>query len=614
MATTTERLAILIEANASKAIAEFRQVGGAAQGLQNNLGKSGGALSTMGTQLGGLFGGGGALGAGIAAASTAATALAAFIAGGVTGFLDLAKTVDDFRRITGTSAEDASRLVAAFDDVGVEAGAAGAAIFQLEKRLGANNDLLNAYGITVARNTSGQTDMVETILRIGDAYRGTSDPIQRASILTTAFGKSGAAIAPLLERTRGTIEDMFASAEQTNQIFTSADLIAAREYREAIDDMQDSFRGLQREAGEGLVPFLTDAAGLATTLLQRISDIVKGPPADEGGFWNTLATGIHESLQAAGGLLSFLPRIGDAADSAADGMESLVEEVDDLANAVSKAVDADRSLAASQRGLEADRRSLTDAQEDYDDLLKQGAVNTDKLADAERSLAAATRSVGSAQRERTKAQDEYNDALAAFIALPTDTNADNLADAQDNLADADDNVANANDRLTESQANLAKAKAGDPDYQEKLADAKQRVADQTQRVADAEYQLGERTLASIKAHDAETEALTGKADAAERLLANYTLLIAQYPALAPVLGAQIPALTEATAPGGAGGVSAGGLFSTGTSLPYTPVAPSSAGGLLTSGSPVTNNNTFNITAPATIDPMNLSNAIVWNLN
>jgi hypothetical protein len=615
MATVTERLAIQIEANASKAIAEFRQVGGAAQGLQGNIGKAGGALSNLTGQLGGLFGGaggGGALGAGIAAASTGAAALATFIASGVSGFLDLAKQVDDFRRITGLTAEDASRLVAVFDDVGVEASAASAAIFQLEKRLGSSTALLGGFGIQVARTVTGQTDMVETILRIGDAYKGLADPVQKAQLLTTAFGKTGASIAPLLERPREVIESMFDSAERTNQIFSSADLLMARQYREAIDDLQDSFRGLQIEAGQNLIPFLVDAASLATKLLGRVNDVVAGPPKDQGGFWNFVADTMHAGLRATGDLISLLPGVGDAAEEASAGLGPTVQDVEDLGDAVAKMVDADRALASAHRGLEADQRALADAQKDYNELLTKGAVDAEKVADTQRSLAEATRSVGHAQREQRDAQREFNKAAAAADILGTDTALEKKQDAADNLADANDSLTSAIERQNTAQKELDKARAGDPDYQDKLAAAKQKVADQTQRIADAEYQVGQKSLASIGAHKAEEEALIGKAEAAERLLADYTLLIAQHPEVAAVLGPQIPVLTEAAKPGGAGGASLGGLFGSGAALPFTPavpiVVPSG-----TAGSPTTNN-TFNITAPATIDPLNLANAILWNLN
>src|SRR3954466_5067087 len=116
---------------------------------------------------------------------------------------------------------------------------------------------------------------------------------------------------------------------------------------------------------------------------------------------------------------------------------------------------------------------------------------------------------------------------------------DKLTDASNNLADANDNVADSQDRQKAAQADLDKAKAGDPDYQQHLADAKQNVADATQGVADAEYNLGKNSQANIAAHDAETKALSDKADQAERLLADYTALIAQHPELAVVLAPQI---------------------------------------------------------------------------
>lgn len=592
----TERLAIVVEANADKAIASFRQVGAAAKGMAGPVGQVGGLMQGVSGQLKGL-----AQAAGPTLFLAAAGAIAGFAASSVKAFADLAAEVENFQRVAGGTTEDASRLVAAFDDVGVDSAAAAAGVFQLEKRLVASGDKLADFNIVAIKNRQGLTDMSATLLSVGDAYKATADPAQRAALLTAAFGKTGQALVPLLERSREEIKGFFDDAEGSGQILSREDILRARQLREAMDDLQDSLRAIQIEAGRGLIPAITAVVGLVEKLADKVGDAVSGPDKEDTGVWATLTEGTHEAIQ-------FLEGLFGASNEANHALSELEAQVGSLGTALQGSINADRALDASKRGLAADQRGLADATKDYNTLLKEGAVDAEKVADAQRSLAEATRSVGHAQREQTKAQDEFNEAAAAAAILGTDTAFDKKQDAADNLADANDSVASALERQTEAAADLAKAKAGDPDYQDKLADAKQRVADNTQKIADAEYDVGQKALAAVTAHDAETEALAGKAAAAERLIADYNTMIALHPEVA---GALQPAITAAEG--------ALGFSNPGSRSPVLGVGPTSGGGIL-GGNPVpltgTDNRVITITNNFTtpVDAAQISGKMLWDLN
>lgn len=527
------------------------------------------------------------------------TGLVTMAVASVNAFNDLALSVQNFQRVAGGTAEDASRLVAVADDVGISAEAAAGGVFQLAKRIESSGDTLGDFGVHAARTAAGNVDMSETLLRVGDAYKEIQDPAQRAALLTAAFGKQGTTLIPILERTREDIEGMFAGAAATGQILSQEDIQKAQEYRESMDDLQDAWNELMLRGGEVLVPFLTDIANGITKisdLADKVQDFLNIDPSESsfaagGGVgsvldqWKNKLFGIeaptNNAKEAQKGLAQTAREVKEAAEEQAKALDT----VDKALNA---AVSADRALSQSQRGL-------VDARDDLNDLLKEGAVNTEKVASATRSLNQAQRSLTSAQRDQARAQEEYNDAQAAFLALPSDTNADQLADANDNLADANDSVANAQDRVIDAQAELAKAKAGDPDYQEKLADARQKVAD-------AEYAVSQNTLATVKAHDEAAIAVASHGEAAKTLLAQYDGLITRAPQVAAALTPLLSLL---------------GLSGIGPGAPVTPSPailappPPAAGNL----SPVTNQqNTFNITASDTIDPVTLARKIIWELN
>lgn len=586
MATLTERLAIVVDANAGKAIAEFKQLGAATKGIGGDIGRAGGLVQKFGGTLGAI----GQAAGPAAAVGLVGAAFGKFATDGVQAFASLASEVAEFRRVAGGSAEDASKMVAAFRSVGIDASTAAGAVFQLEKRLGANSDKLATFGIQAQKNAKGQTDMTATILTVADAYKRIQDPIQRAALLTAAFGKQGTTLIPLLGKSREEIERFFEAAGKHGQILTDADLKQARDYKLAMRDLSEAFKGLEIQAGKTLVPFLTSLAHTtegAVGLIGTLQDALHVPDPESGhqGLGGWLDALIHHDGQtkkttesthhlgdAMGEIGTLLGGFKTNAEEAADGIA-------DLDKALSSAADAEHSLADAHR-------NTIDAQADYNELLKQTAVDAEKVADAQRSLAEATRSVGHARREQADAKREFDKASAAAGILGTDTALEAKQEAADNLADATDSLASALDRQKSAQADLDKARAGDPDYQEKLAAAKQKVADAT-------FAESQRALASATAHDAEAKALKDNADQAQALYDKYQALIQQHPEVALALAGNIAAL--------------------GPALPAPappPPAPAILGPPVPDRGPVNITNHFNYPA----DPAQIGRNIIWNLN
>lgn len=596
----TERLAIVLETvGTSSVVRDFEKVSGATKGLGDKaLGasKSLKGLAGSAPELTGLL-----QGAVVGAAAAAGTALVAFGVDAVNTWYELGQQVLAFQRASGATAEQSSALIAAFDDVGISAETGSKAIFQLGKRLEENSAKLATFGVSAAKSADGNTDLAGTLKNVADAYTQTADPAKRAELLTAAFGRTGQELIPILERGREGIDAMFASAANTGQIFTEEDIQKVKDYQAAMDNLDDAMREVSLNTGKSLVPALANVANSFSSILNKLNDI------GQTKVWNRLEAPIGGLISPVLGLSAAAQKlfgIFDSGDTSPAKLERQMKEareaadedaqaLDQLERALQKTEQADETLATSTRGL-------ADARKDLSKLQKEGAVDEEKVADAVRSHDSAVRSLNASQRDQSRAQEDYNAALADFQRFGSDDAADKLADAKDKLADANDSVANAQDREKDTAAELAKAKAGDPEFNDKLAAAKQKVAD-------AEGKVSEATLGSIEAHDAAADALEGHAAQAQALLTKYEGLIARAPVVAAALQPLIGLLNQATAvatpsPGGP----PGGLL-TGPSLGnLSPLVPATAG--------TTTNNTFNITAPDTIDPMNLARSIIWNLN
>lgn len=608
----TERLAILLETvGTSTVVRDFEKVGGATKGLDSKATAASGSLKGLagvGGQLSSSFGGM----AGVLSASVAGwTAIIALGTQAVGTFTDLAQQTLAFQRASGATAEEASALIAVFDDLNISADGGTKAIFNLGK----NVEKLGKFGVAASRDTQGNVDLVETLLDVGDAYRATEDPATRAQLVQTAFGRSGREVIPILEQERSAIEALFAGAAATGQILSQEDIDRAEEYRMAMDEFGDSLRAVAIAAGQTLVPILTEVVDILTKLVNLGRDVGDLPYI--GDLMRNVAKGAfawaNGSNEAAGAQRELEGRAREVADA-------IVEEekaVDDLGKALFGVTSAQRAYDASVRQVGAADRDLADARKDYNKLLREGAVDEEKVADARLRLNEATRSLGSAQRALTRSQEEFNDAQAAFLALPSDTNADKLSDATDNLADAKDGVASASEREKDAATDLAKARAGDPLFNEKLTAAKQKLTDAEIDLADAQYTQAQRAF-ELNGKLTEQNTLLGEnAGAVATLRSEWAALLALRPELEPFLAGVMAALGGASVsqlalPPPATGRETRYGVSPQEALGLTGSAPAPSGGG-TSAVKTVGDIVINISEAVT-NPAELARQIIWNLN
>jgi hypothetical protein len=147
-----------------------------------------------------------------AVAATGAAALGAVLVKlGVDSFntfKTVVEQVDAVADVTGSSAEEASKLVGVFKGVGIDATAGASAMAKLAKAVGTNEAGLLKYGIVVARNADGTANLNGTLLNVASAYQATTDPAERAALASAVFGKSWADMVDVLEKSRSKISEL----------------------------------------------------------------------------------------------------------------------------------------------------------------------------------------------------------------------------------------------------------------------------------------------------------------------------------------------------------------------------------------------------------------------
>ena len=359
MAITREKLELLITGDARDAVMAMRQAAGAAGGLDDSVGASATKMSRLGAAAGAASD---HIRQNLGAYSVAAVAgLTAAAVASIREFTTLADKVRDFSRFAGVSAETSSRLVAVFDDLEVSQEAANTAFFRLNRGISSGTTNLEQYGAEVVRSKDGNLDIYRTLLSVADAYQSTSDSGRRAELVQEAFGRGGAALIPILEQGRDRIKELYGNVPE-GQILDDAEVLRARQFELAMDDLNDSMMELKVAAGNELVPTLT-------TLATAMAGVIRATGEFESRF-PKVASVIGDVKDAVVGAVNPLAGVTDALQDLGIGGGDATDKLTEATTRYNEAQKTFNALAADKKlktdeGREATRQ-LRDAQDDLE--------------------------------------------------------------------------------------------------------------------------------------------------------------------------------------------------------------------------------------------------------
>ena len=359
MAITREKLELLITGDARDAVMAMRQAAGAAGGLDDSVGASATKMSRLGAAAGAASD---HIRQNLGAYSVAAVAgLTAAAVASIREFTTLADKVRDFSRFAGVSAETSSRLVAVFDDLEVSQEAANTAFFRLNRGISSGTTNLEQYGAQVVRSKDGNLDIYRTLLSVADAYQSTSDSGRRAELVQEAFGRGGAALIPILEQGRDRIKELYGNVPD-RQILNDAEVLRARQFELAMDDLNDSMMELKVAAGNELVPTLT-------TLATAMAGVIRATGEFESRF-PKVASVIGDVKDAVVGAVNPLAGVTDALQDLGIGGGDATDKLTEATTRYNEAQKTFNALAADKKlktdeGREATRQ-LRDAQDDLE--------------------------------------------------------------------------------------------------------------------------------------------------------------------------------------------------------------------------------------------------------
>jgi hypothetical protein len=198
--------------------------------------------------------------------------LGAYALSSVSSWAALGEKVLAFQRVSGTTAEEASRLIYVMGELGISSDTASAAMFKMTR---ADPGKLHELGVEIAYNADGSKNLAGTLDNVRAAYQATQDPAQRSLILFTAFGKAGQALAPYLAMSAEQLRVFNAEASKYHAIFTQPEVDQAHEYTLATRAMSAAMEGFGHELAQAVIPALTATVKGVTSLTESVDHTVQ---------------------------------------------------------------------------------------------------------------------------------------------------------------------------------------------------------------------------------------------------------------------------------------------------------------------------------------------------
>jgi hypothetical protein len=524
MGVITERLAVIIDAQAGGAIKEFDKLSQAAERSGASTGGLAGVFEKVGLSAGAA---GTAATAAVAGATFLGASLLAVAKSGIDQYLGLADAVRATQRVIGGTTQEASGLVAEFTALGVAQDVAQTGLFRFSKNLGETPQKLEALGVQLQRNSDGTVNVAKTLGNLGQTYRNTADATQRAALVQTAFGRGGQALVPILTATQERLEGIYRLAQSRGEILSADDVEKARQFQFGMRQLGEEFKAFEITIGGDIVRNVNDFVQNFVVGIGTIRNVLNGQGYHEAQL---NAARDYQAARNVARLQGEAAAEQEAADAAlASGQKLIDSEValgqasDRVAQARRTAADAEKTLADARKA-QAEFAASEARLEEQDSLSVAQALQAQvdasrRLQDAEANLS----SLRAQQAAGTLLVRDAEEALARARFASLDANKQ-LEDAERHLDELRNPSAKTKEgadlRVAQAQQALARAQQAEADAANRLnhAHGKDR-AQAEQDLADAHLAVRSATDALSDAQDEQNRVLGIGADAA-RDLAN----------------------------------------------------------------------------------------------
>lgn len=259
--------------------------------------------------------------------------------------LKYAREVRDLASVSGTGAEQASRLLQVLDDYELSAQDATAA--------------------TRAMTKAGLTPTIETLAKLSDEYNAINDPMQQNEFILENLGRGGLQWVNVLKQGSTALMEQ-SKAVNENLILTDQQIRETERYRLAIDNMKDTMLGWKVAAVTGYLDAAAKQKIFSASVRAGLLQVVQ---ATRGG---------QEYAIAVAGLNAEIARniqYGLAWEAALKGQGIVIIDAEEAARALTE---TNQSFIETLTGVASAADSYKDGLADAKQQLTEGKITTEE--------------------------------------------------------------------------------------------------------------------------------------------------------------------------------------------------------------------------------------------
>jgi len=296
---------------------------------------------------------------------------------------ELGAAVSKIKRETGESAEEASKLIYAFEHYGLTSDDASKSLGILSKKLKGVEDeetgvaeggkstaaILADIGVKATDATGNLLPMADIMPQIADYFKTLPDGVEKTGLAMQLFGRSGKDMIPILNQGSVGLEELGKQAEKMGVVLSEKNVADIKKYTFAQREMKAGIEGVKLQIGLALIPTLTKlTAGFVEVLphiralvsegLEKLSAFMSTsviPALKE--FWQENGPAIIQAFKDMGEIIQtkVIPFLKAAASWLLDFGKTALEMGQSIAKFLAPALDtlADLWTSALQPALEA---------------------------------------------------------------------------------------------------------------------------------------------------------------------------------------------------------------------------------------------------------------------
>ena len=217
-------------------------------------------------------------------------------AGWIKGAINAADEANKLSQKIGITVKEIGGLQLAFKQGGVDADTMQKALAKLNVGIASGDSAFKALGVST-KNTDGSLRSTSMVLAdVADRFAGTQDGAAKTAMAIDLFGKSGAALIPVLNAGGDSIREFQVLAEKLGLTLSSETAAAAEKFNDTLELIGIGSRGIANQVMAELLPTLQTLAGEFLNLmtqggnLKGVADVIS---AGLKGLFSVAAIGVE---------------------------------------------------------------------------------------------------------------------------------------------------------------------------------------------------------------------------------------------------------------------------------------------------------------------------------